>query len=370
MHVVIEKFSSYYGILMIKIALYALLIPVSMIGSLYALFVGFILYGASWTGKKKLTIYDFSLAIVFLYILIAYNFSAEDIGKSEIISQSSSYIILLMMLRFFNEHLDKFLTELNGLSWYLLDFLLIFYIAAQLLFVTYEYEISGVEICYIIKCIFGGSKNRLYILSIYFFTMAIISTRSTPLFFCIFSLLTLYSAPWRALRLIGVVFLLLIPLLPYVYSGFEFITKILESDDNGNIRIEMIQGAGAQLNLLTFFSGIGFGTPFRDSLYAYEIGHPLLTEISSVYKISNHNSLYDLFLRLGVLIYYFFIFRILSIKLLLKNKVSNVLFFMYIVIIYSLFFNAYLDSTKLTIYFALMLVAPMYVAKNYREKIK
>lgn len=92
---------------------------------------------------------------------------------------------------------------------------------------------------------------------------------------------------------------LLGPAIFYILADNDWIYYWQFNDFNTAIRAEFIKGAmgGFAKNL---FFGIGFDAPYRDMHYPYVLNHILLNNHVAVNSISNHNSFFDIGLRLGL----------------------------------------------------------------------
>lgn len=97
--------------------------------------------------------------------------------------------------------------------------------------------------------------------------------------------------------LAGITILVSIPIIAYLLPP-DVIGLIYLMDPNTGIRIDFIRGA---LSLISdnFITGIGFGTPYRDTGFNYYGDHGLLDGSSRILNVPNHNSIVDTVLRLG-----------------------------------------------------------------------
>ena len=88
--------------------------------------------------------------------------------------------------------------------------------------------------------------------------------------------------------------------------------KLYELDHNSGIRVEFIRSAGELIKEAPLF-GDGFNTPYRLTDYDYLRPHVLLTGYEETEIVSNHNSLIDTVLRIGlvpaVFLFYVLYFR-------------------------------------------------------------
>jgi hypothetical protein len=93
--------------------------------------------------------------------------------------------------------------------------------------------------------------------------------------------------------------IVLAPLIFYMALDVPALRWLYLLDHNTAIRAEFIQGASTLLQQSPFF-GIGFDAPYRPTAYPYVGSHPYLNYPAAVQSISNHHSLFDIALRLGI----------------------------------------------------------------------
>ena len=76
-----------------------LLFPLALLGSLESTLISFVVYMISLLVSRNLTYIDWSLVAVALIFVLSY-FVESLYGRSFIVSQISSYICILLVLRF------------------------------------------------------------------------------------------------------------------------------------------------------------------------------------------------------------------------------------------------------------------------------
>lgn len=351
-----------------RVGYYILLFPVGLVDSLVAMLMGASLYVLSLSVNRRITPFDWVIAALGVTFLYAWFGSGESI-REFVVPQLSGYIVFSLALRFLyvcRQDLLRFISEIPLTGYLALCGL---YLLVQLK-VGYTYEVGTLEAFLLIRLVLVERQRVLYsgLLLLYFFLMFLISTRTTPLFVALMVLVISFAPVPRRLLKYG--YLAVIAITPFVgtllMSVDLFSEELAAIDDNAEIRLEMIKGATVMMGWPEFLIGTGFGQPFRDMHYEYAFWHPLLNEHYWVHQVSNHNSLFDVFLRCGIFVYIAFsvcVLRVLSLPL----KASRHYYALIFVGLYSLCVNAYLDSTRLTVAYA-MLTAGIMFALRYRAE--
>lgn len=323
------------------------LFPLALVESLGATLMGGVLLLLAWMVRPRASLFD--LALVVLLLMGAYAWLASDgFARGFIESQISSYLVFLCSLRFFHAGRDSIERLLLALPLWVYAALCLLYLAVQVK-VGYVYEVGVLEAFMLVRIAASPHQRRplLLLLVGYLLCMYGISTRSTPLVVALVVLLValvqLPRGAWKCAYLLPIV---ITPFLGFLLMGLTLSDSVLDIDDNAEIRLEMLKGASSQIGIDEFLFGTGFATPFRDAHYAYAFWHPLLNEPFAVHQVSNHNSLFDVFLRFGIFGYA--AFCVLFLKVASLDRVdSRYAYILLFVVMYSLSVNAYLDSTRL-----------------------
>lgn len=357
--------------LMISLGAYASLFPVALLNSIGTSLLGALLLLLAYIIKPRLNIFDLLLLVLCLMGAYAW-LSAEGFGQSFIESQISSYMVFLCSLRFFHagrQGIERLLLSLP-IAFYVV--LCLFYLGVQT-HVGYVYEVGVLE-AYMMVCVGASAQRRntmLVLLTTYLLLMYLISTRDTPLAAALIVMVVwMLKMPRQLYKYMYLTPIFVTPFVGFILMRMDLSDSVLVEDGNIEIRLEMLKGASAQLGLDEILLGMGFGSPFRDTSYAYAFWHPLLNERFAVFKVSNHNSLFDVFLRFGIFGYVLFCVLFLKIFSLdrLSSRYGYVLLF---IVLYSLSVNAYLDSTRLAHSCAAMiggiyiLLKPRYFGAGY-----
>lgn len=342
-----------------------LLPPVAVTSSASAFIVSVVLYAISLSNRLKPSWLDMLILAVSLLAGLSW-LLATPLGQQLFVSQISSYFVLLLILRFIDsckEDFFKFITSIPATAYILLCMA---YIIIQEK-VGYEYEIGSLEAFLLIRILIL-KKDRLLlsgVFLVYLLAMHLISTRSTPLVIAILFFISLLPAARGPLKLGYLATILATPALGIIFYGIDIFSELLNLDDNAEIRYEMIKGATYLIGIKELIIGTGFGQPFRDAEYDYFSPHPLLTTDVLTYLVSNHNSLFDVFLRTGLTGYIFFAIFFLKASSFLPHKSVNARYsIIAAVCLFSLFVNAYLDSTKLTLVLSVMLAGIMFLSDS------
>ncbi|MFG3454841.1 O-antigen ligase family protein [Stutzerimonas stutzeri] len=333
-----------------------LLFPLALLGSLESTLISFVVYMISLLVSRNLTYIDWSLVAVALIFVLSY-FAESLYGRSFIVSQISSYICILLVLRFCYVSRDELWLFINRLPSGIYILLCLVYLFIQLR-VGYVYEVGVLEAFMLIKaCSNDKARNQtLLLLLAYLLIMFLISTRSTPLIVAaIIAIVFFFRCPRSVLKLGYLAVLILSPIYGFIIFHLDVEVDVSGIDDNAAIRLEMIKGATSMIGIQEFLIGVGFGVPFRSITYDYAFGHPLLVVLDNVMQTSNHNSLFDLFLRFGVVVY--IVFGIVFMRALKLGQVRNSsCYALLYVTLYLLSVNAYTDSTRLAPSCAVFLV--------------
>jgi hypothetical protein len=304
----------------------------------------------------KLLRLDLVLIGLVFYLVVSW-FTAESYGRSFIPSQISSYFVLLFAARFLLSYRNFVIETVISFPFFAIILASLFYIIAQYR-VGYEYELGGFEALMLLKLILDR-RSRIVVLPLLLIHLAImfmISTRSTPAIAAFIILVGIIPYGARTLRLGTIVIFVTTPFLGWILEADDTLREFFLLDDNAEIRSEMIKGANHLISNFNFATGIGFGRPFRSTEYDYDLDHPLLYSDYMIFQISNHNSLFDIFLRTGLVGYLVFLIYIFRVHIQLKTTTTNAFTGISLAIAaFSMVVNAYLDSTKLTLALAIFL---------------
>lgn len=344
------------------------LFPISLSNSFTALGISLILFAISLINRPRLSWPDIPLALVATLTALSW-LSSGSTSADVIIAQSSSYFILALCLRFFVSCSQVFIDFAKGASIKFYALLCAIYILIQSN-IGYHYEIGSLE-TFIFISIFVNPRQRVVLRTLlisYLLIMFLISSRSTPLLAAMIVLAASIPGIRSAIRPTCLAIVILAPATGIIFHGIDFFNEILDLDHNAAIRYEMIKGGTSLIGFKEFFIGTGFGHPYRDINYDYSISHPLLYSDYLIHQVSNHNSLFDLFLRSGIFTYILFSIFLLrvDVMVLCKNCSENY-FSITALCIMSLMLNAYADSTKLTTHLTVMIAALIFTA-NLKPK--
>lgn len=352
--------------MMKKLGYLLALYPIGFIDSMIALRISLVLLLLSIAINRRISVLDWLL----LGLLGVTAFSwlmADTYQRSFIVAQVSSYYVFLFSLRFFyvcRDDLVKFIARLP-LYQYLL--LCVLYLAVQTR-VGYTYEVGVLEAFMLIR-LAVEPRQRGWMLAMllgYLVLMFLISTRTTPVGIALLVAgCCLLKPPKPLLKGVAVTVILLTPVAGFMLMGLDLSESMKHVDDNAEIRLEMVKGASAMMGVGEFLHGVGFGGPYRDPAFDYAFWHPLLDASFLVHQVSNHNSLFDLFLRLGILVYA--LFAVLFLRVLWLGRATNhYTYALLFVVLFSLSVNAYLDSTRLSHAFAAFIVGLMLLIPRKR----
>lgn len=110
----------------------------------------------------------------------------------------------------------------------------------------------------------------------------------------------------RATSFFSLLVVLFVPLTA-VFIDREQLFHLYEIDRNSAIRVEFVW-ASWELLRDKILSGVGFGSPYRNSDYWMVFPHPLLFDANAAYTVATHHSLFEILFRFGVLFSPFFVF--------------------------------------------------------------
>lgn len=130
--------------------------------------------------------------------------------------------------------------------------------------------------------------------------LALTSIRSSVLLVMVIVLAAYWAPPLtRRTAALASIVVLLAPLVFYRMLDVDALRWLYAFDHNTAIRAEFIRGASRLLEASPI-TGIGFGDAYRPTNFPYVGRHPYLTDPETVHIISNHHSLFDVALRLGI----------------------------------------------------------------------
>jgi hypothetical protein len=337
-----------------------LLFPVGLVTPVGALGIALVLFALSLLVNRRLSYID-GLLMVLAGIAAFSWLTVDSYARSFIDTHSGAYFVFLMVLRFLYVCREDFLEFVATLPLYHYALLGAVYLLVQL-HVGYTYEVGGLEVFAMIRLmIVRHQRNLLFaMLMVYLLLMFAISTRSTPLAVALLiGVIYLLDPPRILMRAAYLAVLIITPLMGYIMMTPGVPEALSGLDDNAAIRYEMLKGATSTMGLDELLFGSGFGTPFRDPNFDYLFSHPLLNEQYWVHQVSSHNSLFDIFFRFGLPVYIAFCLKFMGCLNLLQ--VSNKHYYMLMfVALYSLYVNAYLDSTRLSHIFSIFVAGGMF----------
>jgi len=337
------------------------LFPVALCISATTSLMAFVVFLISIAVNRKVIVLD--LFLVFLLASFALGWMrAVPEGKEYVVSQVASYVVFTFALRFFyvcREDLLAFILKLTPMAY---GVLCLVYLAAQL-YIGYTYEVGVLEAFLLIRLAISD-RRRVLLLTMFIVYMLLeymISTRSTPMIVAMLIVAVfVFRPPRRPMQLFYIAVIILTPAYGFLMYHWDIELDVSGVDDNAAIRLEMIKGATSLIGVKEFLLGTGLGVPFRNMDYDYAFSHPLLNSFHDVMQVSNHNSIFDFFLRFGVVAYILFALIILK-----AGSLSNILsprsYALVFITLYNLSVNAYLDSTRLTVACA-MLIAGVFFA--------
>lgn len=332
-----------------------LLYPVALVNPILALIGSLLVFFISLLKHFSFTVVDLIIVFILCHFAFAWQLSSVE-EKRFIISQTSSYFVFIFTMRFLYFCRGSLISIIVNTPLWIYLVMSILYLTIQYK-VGYVYEIGALEAFLLVRLVISdmNRKSLLILLFVHFIVMYFISTRSTPLVAALIVALIYFvhvpKAFWKTLFFLMIIITPVLGVLMSSFSYFEFLLS--EVDNNAGIRLEMLKGATALVGFKEFALGTGFGQPFRDINYDYNFWHPLLNWTFEAYQVSNHNSLFDIFLRFGFFGYVFFIIYFLKSLKLVKRSLSKYFYILLYVSMYSLTVNAYLDSTRLSHIFAI-----------------
>lgn len=148
---------------------------------------------------------------------------------------------------------------------------------------------------------------------------------------------------WRPKRVVVIAIasmVLVAPVAFYLLIDVPTLRWLYALDHNTAIRAEFVRAATSLLQQSPLL-GIGFDAPYRPTAFPYLEAHPYLNDPVAVQTISNHHSLFDLALRLGLPAAILFWFGIVHMR---RNE-SNALWAMLCLIAaIGLSFNAWFEN--------------------------
>lgn len=337
-----------------------LLFPVGLVTSVGALGIALMLLALSLLVSRRLSYIDGLLAV--LAGITVYSWlSVDGYARTFIDTHSGAYFVFLMVLRFLYVCREDFLEFVATLSLNNYALLGVFYLLVQVQ-VGYTYEVGALEVFAMIRLmIVKHQRNLLFaMLMLYLLLMFAISTRSTPLAVALLiGVIYLLDPPRVLMRIAYLAVLIVTPLMGYIMMTPGVPEALAGLDDNAAIRYEMLKGATSTMGLHELLFGSGFGTPFRDPNFAYLFSHPLLNEQYWVHQVSSHNSLFDIFYRFGLPVYLAFCLKFMGCQHLLQVSSKHYFVLMFIAL-YSLYVNAYLDSTRLSHIFSIFVAGGLF----------
>ena len=119
-------------------------------------------------------------------------------------------------------------------------------------------------------------------------------------------------------------------------------TALAVWESNLAIRFAMVYAAFNSMELYQYLTGVGFGFPYRAPDYAL-MDHSFLYDLTEIAFVSNHNSLFDIWFRCGLLGLYFLYItfpkrrKFATYSAVIRNN------FLYLIVAFNLIFNASLD---------------------------
>ncbi|WP_268799384.1 hypothetical protein [Pseudomonas huanghezhanensis] len=344
-----------------QLGFYIALFPVALITSAETAVMAAFLFGISLLVKPKIIWMDLPLLLLLVLTVVSY-MAVGSFGREYIPKQVGAYVVVIFALRFFyvcRQDLLEFLVSLSPLVYAILGLI---YLAVQVK-VGYTYEV-GIFETYLLIRLTVSDKSRLRLVCMligYFMLMFVISTRATPFVVgALVALVYFMKVPKRILSTFYISVVILTPMYGFIMYYLDIEQHVSGTVENAAIRLEMIKGATSMIGVKEFFLGTGFGVPFRDVNYSYSFPHPLLNDIGEVMQVSNHNSIFDVFLRFGLFFYALFavvFLRVLSVGQIEGTRAYALLF----ITLYNLSINAFLDSTRLC-HVSALLIAGIYFA--------
>ncbi|WP_175483612.1 O-antigen ligase family protein [Amphritea atlantica] len=140
-------------------------------------------------------------------------------------------------------------------------------------------------------------RLRVCISVVWFLIAFSLSDRASFLLIVFLMILTTYITFTRFQMLCVIFFVICFPFF-INYMDFSYLEKLYIIDQNSGIRGDFIRGAFDYLGD-DFFWGVGFDEPYRSIDFDYIGHHEFLLKYENVMKISNHNSVVDMMVKMG-----------------------------------------------------------------------
>jgi len=271
-----------------------------IISSLYLFFVN--KYDQLYSCREiwllfMLTSCHFTVALLYQY----------DLGV--VVSQSNHFFqFCIMFIVFINIFLRIDFDRLKSLRLFFITSLIIiiFYVVKVRVYGYSDY--SGYDICvafYSIQFLYvtaklSDQKTKYLIPFLCLSLLIFIADRAS---FLLISFICVFYGYLRPGAFFTYLSCLLVIILPLAAAGFitdDLLSYVYSIDYNTAIRIEFLQSAFSVVSFPNFI-GVGFGEHYRNEFYVAFLGHTLLSDTDSLSLVSNHNSIFDTFYRLGIL---------------------------------------------------------------------
>lgn len=163
-----------------------------------------------------------------------------------------------------------------------------------------EYDITVFVL--IIYCFLSSHWNRresIGILVLVSVTCMLTMPRSSSaLIILLLWFVYFFQIPGKLIKVMCVV-IILTPIFFVALLDLGQLRELLYFDHNSYIRIEFLRG-GLPILYDNFLFGAGFSTPYREINFHYLSDHALISRVTDVNIISNHHSVFDISLRLGI----------------------------------------------------------------------
>jgi hypothetical protein len=137
------------------------------------------------------------------------------------------------------------------------------------------------------------------------------------------------------------IFVIIFPVATALNISDNDLAQMADVDFNVYIRMDFVRGAYTSF-LDSPFLGIGFDNLYRPANFPYLATHPLLNDLESLALVSNHHSVFDTFLRFGLILAPLFlwpIFRQMYVPSYDRNVQIGIM-----VLAFGLSFNAYFEQ--------------------------
>lgn len=246
-----------------------------------------------------------------------------------------------------------------------------FVLIANLTFGSKGLEYHAIDLnfgCFLISSFYYLEKKAIFIkillaLIIIAFVSIIVSRSSFFLLILFWGYFLFFKAN-RIVVLIIATIILATPLFTAMLVTEIELSQIYDYDENSGIRIEFIRSA-YRLMLDNYFLGNGFETPYRDISYYYLEKHNLLTSLDSINIVSNHNSLIDITLRVGLPMSVLFVYGIMF--HLSSNEYRPIHGFLIMSIAIGLSVDAWFENQLQLLVFSFMSSFLFYLRTNHKE---